>query len=571
MLPITTLLLFEWLVLLCVVVHCNADINILNTNNPTRATTISTRAWRSHGSHYQFPEINSGILSQKSPIAAAFSGGGARAFACALGQMRALHDLQTLQRMKYLTGVSGGSWATAAYTYAQPETFGNDDRVLLGENLAPQNITMAALKEIDSRCARKSVTKSLVTAVGKHILFGSTPAHAWVQALGENFLEPHGISKDSYFTWDNASYADIMDRNPTYARSKFVMPPHDLGRPFPILEITMLTPKFAVPLPYPFVNFTNCEVTPLYTGNPRVSNITYKLSPNAELLVGGFVEPHAVGSAAPAAGLGEASTGTLQVPKPAQPFTLATAIGESSWFPGAFLATFHLLDLLGDTISYWSPAAAADPFMSEMYVGDGGDLENIGIISTIRRAGQGEVARIYAFDNPNMALNLSWDPTERRPTATDIGDSLPSYFGVFIDEIQRGFDYRMNQIFNNSDFIGVVQQLMVAARAGTGAVATTLLTTIDNPHWGISAGITVNITWIHLTRCFKWEEQLPPDMQKLIVPTKDPNNTASLITSGPFYNFPHYPTGSTELSAEAVNLVASLTGWVVQQHPETFT
>jgi len=385
---------------------------------------------------------------------------------------------------------------------------------------------------------------------------------------------PRGVDKEAYFTWDNATRQDIIQRNPQLVDAKWVTPPHELGRPFPILETTLLTPDFATPVDG--MNFTQSEVTPLYVGRPFVSNVTYNDGPLGHgnpILVGGFVEPFAVGSAAPSMGLGDQSSGILQVPMPKEKFTLATAIGESSWFPGAFLSSVHLLDLLGDSIDYWSPAAAANPRQSSMYMGDGGDLENVGLISLLRRAPA--VKRIFLFNNPEQPLNLTWDPTVRPPTVKDIDDIVPAYFGIFTDATSglpaKGWDYRMNHIFNASDFTGLVQKLQSGARAGTGAIASTMLTTVHNPHWGIPAGISANITWVYLSRCFGWEEELSPEMKNLIIPKKDPNNTASLITSGPFQSFPHYPTGNTQLDVEQVNLLASMTGWVVQQHPDVFT
>ena len=536
------------------------------------STDVSTRAWQSPAGQYpdptSFPELQDGLLAHKAPVGICLSGGGSRAYISALGQLRGLHDSNVLQRAMYLTGVSGGSWAAGTYAFAQPETFGNDDTILLGPITPPANVSLSGLNVMDKRSARNAVTKSLVEGVVKYILEGSSPSQAWIEALGEHFLDPVGVSQDSHFTWDNTSKLDIISRNPSHAQKDWIIPPHQLGRPFPILETTLLTPSFA--LPVIDNNFTQSEVSPLYVGRPFVSNITYKLGLQT-VLVGGLIEPHAVGSEAPAYGLGANLSGILRVPSPPKHFSLSRAIGESSWFPGAFLATVHIVDLLGDSIDYWSPAEAQTPRQTDMYIGDGGDLENIGLMSMLRRVPT--VRRVLLFNNPSQPFNLSWDPTERLPTSTDMTDVVPAYFGIFVDPLDvkhAGWDYTMNQVFNRSDFAPLVKQWIAGAKAGTGMVATAVLTTIHNPHWGIPAGLQLNVTWTYLSRCFGWEASLSPEMQKLVVPTKDANNTASLMTSGEFENFPHYPTSSTELSVQQVNLLASLSGWVIQQHPDVF-
>ena len=66
-----------------------------------------------------------------------FSGGGARAMSAAMGQMRGLRELGVLGNARYMSCVSGGSWAGTIYTFVPATT---DDSVLLGAYLAPEAI-----------------------------------------------------------------------------------------------------------------------------------------------------------------------------------------------------------------------------------------------------------------------------------------------------------------------------------------------------------------------------------------------------------------------------------------------
>jgi hypothetical protein len=59
-------------------------------------------------------------------VGLAFSGGGSRAIAFHLGCLRALHDRGILERVRVISGVSGGAIATAAYAYGH-ETFADLD------------------------------------------------------------------------------------------------------------------------------------------------------------------------------------------------------------------------------------------------------------------------------------------------------------------------------------------------------------------------------------------------------------------------------------------------------------
>ena len=52
----------------------------------------------------------------------AISGGGARAFACGIGALRALHKLDLMSKVGGLAGVSGGNWVAGIYMFQQQHT-----------------------------------------------------------------------------------------------------------------------------------------------------------------------------------------------------------------------------------------------------------------------------------------------------------------------------------------------------------------------------------------------------------------------------------------------------------------
>ena len=71
----------------------------------------------------------------------ALSGGGTRSLSCSSGFLRGLKAVGVLDNASHISGVSGGGWATAGYTYAQgiPQ-----EKVLLMDRagLQPQSLTL---------------------------------------------------------------------------------------------------------------------------------------------------------------------------------------------------------------------------------------------------------------------------------------------------------------------------------------------------------------------------------------------------------------------------------------------
>ena len=117
------------------------------------ATTHSARAWFTsefHPDEGGYPEQDDPALRAKPPTAVAFSGGGTRSYLCSLGYLRGLHDLGLMQNVRYMSGVSGGTWATVAYVYFQKSHPGGPatDAELLGDILAPQDSSLANLAEM---------------------------------------------------------------------------------------------------------------------------------------------------------------------------------------------------------------------------------------------------------------------------------------------------------------------------------------------------------------------------------------------------------------------------------------
>ena len=58
----------------------------------------------------------------------------------------------------------------------------------------------------------------------------------------------------------------------------------------------------------------------------------------------------------------------------------------------------------------------------------------------------------------------------------------------------------------------------ISSNLGKGVIARVQLTTIENLHWGVQAGITADITFMFLSRIEKWESLLTPEFRALVTP-----------------------------------------------------
>ena len=81
----------------------------------SRFWTPDPSAWKMAGPE-PFPEDEA--LKDRPDFGIAFSGGGTRAAAATIGQLRGLHHNGWLEKVKYITAVSGGSWTAIPFVYS---------------------------------------------------------------------------------------------------------------------------------------------------------------------------------------------------------------------------------------------------------------------------------------------------------------------------------------------------------------------------------------------------------------------------------------------------------------------
>lgn len=597
---------------------------------------INARIWVSDNTtrKYEFAEQtypDYDLMRRTPNTGICFSGGGTRALTAAIGQLRGLGlrreqgGLDLMKNVRYISCVSGGSWASTAYTYYNSGP--QDDTVFLGPIRAPQDITWPALAELDPNCLGHTATRSLRNTLID--LVGKVPEHLlWIRAIGETFFQPFGIFDHAApvgFTLNSDSENDIKERNthngklnPALEKIRFhkVRAARDYPRPYLIINASLIGPKSLAP--FNREGLVAAEFTPLYTGTPFGREITYSPEGGKKTSAwvgGGYVESFAFGGSAPdgrPAGCSLPAPPSLcaDMPLPPRRFTLADASGASSAAFAGYIETSSIFSDLGlKNLSpeelYW-PIRVDDPVLTTTFMlGDGGILDNYGLIALLRR----QVENIIVFINTDAKLDLTLDATPPADPPANwpnhetsrIDYSLAPLFGFpYVDD---GISMIHSRVFAEADFKAVVANLQCAKNppdnqdpnhpAVNGTVmAKTRLRVQINDWWGISDTLPdqspylVTILWVYNERVREWENALNTskfeyrwlDFLPVHLTLKDAIKKGNEASPwGPFKHFPNYRTMEedgvldlVELSPRQVNLLADLSCWNVTHNKNVF-
>lgn len=507
--------------------------------------------------------------SEVKNVAVCFSGGGSRALAAAMGQMRGLRHLGLLDKTQYISGVSGGAWATTIYSYV-PETISDDD--LLGAVCNDPSMLTLDKHDGDSRASeldylppdnmgkvpsRLSLVKAAEQAWRWH-KEGIANDEIWVRLVGNDIFRDYqrysGYGQSKYFTW-NESWFDhvIAPNNPHLTINDFYTFPGDRYRPALFIYGSLMpresTDAYEL-LPFVFSPYWSGVLAEFPKRNGQATDIG-----------GGAIDPFGLASRPEQA----AGAGLRQVRLAANRFSLADMAGISSAFFAEILATkMPELDSLLPEYLYWSVMDADSP--SHRYpFADGGNLEDTGIASTLRFGPRNLVAFV------NSSTPLGWDESQ---SCAIIDSQVPPLFGY--QPYKKGATwpgqdwgyrlypdagsgealldpayatYRDNQVFPSEAFKDLLDQMWQARQRG-GAVLCyqPQLTLVPNGKYGVGAG-TVNMLWAYNNPVAEWHGRLHWTVK-------------AYIDLDPFVrDFPCYATADVQLSARQVNLLAHLSCW----------
>ena len=477
-----------------------------------------------------------------------------------------------------LSTVSGGGWAGVPFTYLPSEI--TDDEFLgevvpdphdlrwchgIGQDPA-RALDVLSDQALGSLCTRIGLVEFLAKAVELSVEHHESPHALWCRAVGSLILEPFGLgditvtgSPRRYFSW-TADWVNTAilgpGRNPGLSAVDFhlVAKPH---RPYLITNATVFSP----PGIHPRRPTPGSPALSLYPFESTSTAVGVPLDVAGDL-GGGWIDPFAFGGPAP---IEPPVRDRVVVGTPPRRFALSDIAGtSSSAFVGPLIENFRShypwLEGIDPVYPYWPVKPTGGSAAQTYYFGDGGNLENTGIMALLRR----RIPRIIAFVNAETPL--SWDAAAGQVT---VDSQLPPLFGLQPKESGRPYapypsssalvsaaaaPFRNNQVFEPAAFNVLIDQLWKAHQAGGSAIChQTDLTVRDNARFGIYGAGPVDVLWMYNNPVTAFGDRLDDTVK--IGMAADPVL---------YRRFPNYDTiFQLHLTARQVNLLAHLSCWNV--------
>ncbi len=550
------------------------------------------------------------------------SGGGSRALTCALGQLSALNAMTLpsgqpiLGPGQYISSVSGGSWASVLYTFL-PQTINGtnvSDTDFLIQPVAPQALTKGSstnntpgnVSYMGQFCLGTTPQQFSLSNIGVFLKalmeagFFTSPSQYswfWIAGVGELVLKPFGLYSANYnsngpFVQPSLMFSlspteviqNIKKYNPSLLPADFYLARAE--RPSLIVNTNLLENYLVESSPQIPV-----QATPVATS-------VLGQSPDGTLVGGGGVESFGFTSTLLGPGIisGTASISTNRN------YSLCDIAGCSSAFFAALMLQYidkGVQDIVSDledylvndlhwsraaadivgglltvalesftndasdvipTYNYWPAGQVSTPPNKIFGFSDGGSFDNTGILGLLA---QTNANRIIAFVNTETPLSGT-------PPSLGMDNSIGLLFGYGgagpgdLTSVQVFDD--ANALYPGGAFAAVQTGLYDASCGGGSTLGTATaaflqkgLVTIANPVANIAAGRVVDVLWVYNNPVSVW--------QRAITDQGIQQDLAQVSTPGtPLWNFPNYFTGEqVYLGVEAVNMLAQLSAWNVQQ------
>jgi hypothetical protein len=507
---------------------------------------------------FEYPELKE-LSKRTKNVGIAFSGGGSRAAAATAGQLRALNYLGLLDNVRYISCVSGGSWASISYTYL-PEHI--SDEKFLGEYTAPERIRFKMLKKVES----PSLTYILSNAKIKERLFnywGQLKGdETYSSILNEIYLDPLGLgNRKKFFSYNDESIDSILQHNKHLSRNDFYKVNSKSNRPFLIVNATFIggvKPAKALPS-------MHLEMTPLYSGITSY-NEEYKMP-----VGGGYIQSFGMDTKVDSTGT---ATGYATV-KVKQIFSLADMMATSGNAPGTVINRINLTGLGAPEIYLWSPHQHWDNkyklenTSDEYAIGDGGNSENLGLVPLLKR----KVEKIIVFANSKKPITRDSNTGD-----IEINDAVCKVFGVYPSYSSFGnHDMAVHVLENNRGELDTLKNVLYRKMGTNEALIVTRKYKVrENLKFGVYTNgyDSVEITWVYNDNPKRFLEILDGNKDEKL--KKWLKHDRQNQKQWPFKTtpFPQYTTFGVykgiNYKPMHANLLAHFTSWVVVENRKAF-
>lgn len=418
-----------------------------------------------------WPEEKFKSLMHKKNYGIALSGGGIRSAAASMGQIRAFHRLNLIDKVRYVGCISGGSWFALPWMYLPKKV---TDNQFLGDYNSPEVISQKNMEKFFSSEDGSLFARSLSSVefvnlqnIAKLLLKPHDPNNSTNKdetfgvLLGKEYLAPLGLfnhGKQKYATYTSQYRDTVLNRNDELNKEDFHCIEHD--RPFFIANgaainwsfLTQLETFFkkdtAVhPNDYPIYPF---EFTPIYSGinttavkdelltkfkygGGYIENLGFDTKDPAGKLKDKFVKIKtderynrlsiqdimATSGSAPAfhALMGKTISNAVDVG------TVAADICSAGASTTATIPVRNLTDVVRRLAGifpryyYWHIDKTKNVTTENLYFGDGGFVDNYGVMPLLKR----KVKNIIVFINSDTPFRL---PEEIRNADASVRNSF---------------------------------------------------------------------------------------------------------------------------------------------------
>jgi hypothetical protein len=434
----------------------------------------------------------------------AFSGGGTRSSAATLGQLRGLKVSGLLEKVGYISAVSGGGWTGTPYVFLPPD---RDEDLFLGTAKEPQELTLADLEQVPAGSMAAAIVQAhLIPELVREGLFRRGGDETAGRAVGNLFLEPFGLDDLSRFlSFHSEAVGAVLAANARQPGNRHWLEPEDFytvrpGRPFLILgtTVTRIENTSLAERRIP------CELTPLYAGMRKLFS---RAGVDRLPIGGGYVETLAFDSRAPV----EVAGDRVRVEIGEQRFrlTLSDMLGAS----GALLreiVDFTGLNFLGlPEFRHWPLTDLGEVEEQEYGHGDGALLENLGIMPLLAR----QVRNIIVFVNASTVFHPNAEDLEER-----ICGSLEPLFRKtrnrdLLNQVTDE-DFDLNVVFEEDEYEKLVRGFYHCHLRGEPLVHWGSYQVRENRHFQVRP-YEARIAWVYIAPVPRWMDALPADVAEL--------------------------------------------------------
>ena len=531
---------------------------------------VKPDAWREPSATARaFPETAALVRLRPHDLGIAFSGGGTRSAAATVGQLRGLQRNGWLDRVRYMTAVSGGSWTVVPFTFADgrfdlPQLLGRStldaDSLIRPEGLLANSIVESRLAGhgvIEAAHLRRQASLSarvndVIDMLRDRRIGGGMRGEdkTFARILEKVFLKdllPAGAA-GRYVSWTDEQTAQVTLESQLGA-DRFVTA---ADRPFLIVggTIVVFRPASTYPALLPI------EYTPLYSGVRQQFG---------DRIGGGYLRSWAYGSRPVA--MADADH-VLVRPDDNHRFTLADMVASSGAAPQLTLLLGKgperlraVMERAAMSFPYFPHFSVRDgaptPAPAAVAHGDGGFTDNLGIMPLLARG----VKNVLVFVNSSSAFG---DNTQ-----------LQSYFMPVHSRTGSG-DKTLNHVFDSDRWNWLMAEFKQRRRDGEALVACSAPPAKGwrvraNEHYNIAAYEDLRICWVYNHDAPKWRDGIADIARLLWPPPATPGQPAPRLTrlQKQFQHFPWFATFEEnkpyviKLSAAQVNVLAHLSEWAI--------